>query len=64
LATEGVGIISEMETTGRVTDPHTELARMVEQRAPTAQVVIAKNAEQVQDIINIRRELNLMITGR
>jgi hypothetical protein len=37
---------------------------MVEKRAPMAQVVIAKNADQVQDIINIRRELNLMFTGR
>jgi iron(III) transport system substrate-binding protein len=64
LATEGVGIIGEMEATGRVTDPHSELAQMVEKRAPTAQVVIAKNADQVQDILNIRRELNLMFTGR
>jgi hypothetical protein len=36
----------------------------VEKRAPAAQVVVAKNAEEVQNILAIRRELNLMFTGR
>jgi ABC-type Fe3+ transport system substrate-binding protein len=62
--TEGVSIVNDMEAAGRVTETGSELAQLVSRRDPEAQLVMPKNAAQVQDILKIRRELNLMFTGR
>lgn len=64
LVTEGVSIVNEMESGGRVTDPGSALAQLVSKRASSAQLVMPKTAAQVQSILEIRRELNLMFTGR
>jgi iron(III) transport system substrate-binding protein len=62
--TEGVSIVNDMEAAGRVTETGSELAQLISRRDPEAQLVMPKNAAQVQDILKIRRELNLMFTGR
>jgi iron(III) transport system substrate-binding protein len=64
LVTEGVAIVDKMEASGRITDPQTDMVKLVNSRPPSSKLVIPKDAAQVEDILKIRRELNLMFTGR
>jgi iron(III) transport system substrate-binding protein len=63
-ATEGVAIVDKLESSGRITDPNSSMARLVKSRPAGSELVMSENAAQVQDIVNIRRELNVMFTGR
>jgi iron(III) transport system substrate-binding protein len=64
LVTEGVSIMDQMESGGRVTDPTSAMGQMVEHRAPGAKLVMPHDAADVAGILEARRELNLLFTGR
>jgi hypothetical protein len=40
------------------------MAQLVKNRATGSELVMPENAAQVQNILEIRRELNVMFTGR
>lgn len=64
LVTEGVAIMDKMESGGRVTDPESALGKLVEQRSSGAKLVMPQNEAEVRAILETRRELTLVFTGR
>lgn len=64
LVTDGVAIVNKMEAGGRITDKNSALAKFVDARPASSEVVMPKDIAQVREIRSMRRELNQMFTGR